>query len=78
VVDYIQSLIESGKSTYEVVNKVPKGVGSNQYSLQHKVVASKKHHDVVVAFLNKLQKGLGLTRMVLLPPNIVEANNVDA
>jgi hypothetical protein len=29
VVDYLQSLIESGKCTYEVVNKVSKGVGSN-------------------------------------------------
>jgi hypothetical protein len=26
VVDYLQSLLESGKSTYEVVNKVSKGV----------------------------------------------------
>ncbi len=78
MVDYLQSLIESGKFTYEAVNKVLEGVGTNQYSLEHKVVTSKKHHDVVVALLDKLQKGLGLARMILLPPNIVEENNVDA
>jgi hypothetical protein len=77
MVDYFQSLIESGKSTYEVVNKVSKRVGSNQYSLEHKVVVSKKH-DVAVIVLDKLQKGLGLARMIMLSPNIVEENNVDA
>jgi hypothetical protein len=46
--------------------------------LEHKVVVSKRHHDVVVALLDKLQKGLRLARMILLPPNIVEENNVDA
>jgi hypothetical protein len=53
-------------------------VGSNQYSLEHKVVASKKHHDVGIALLDKLQKYLGLIRMILLPPNIIEENNADA
>ncbi len=53
-------------------------MGSNHYSLEHKVVASKRRHDVVVALLDKLQKGLGLARMILLPPNIVEGNNVNA
>jgi hypothetical protein len=46
--------------------------------LEHKVVVSKRHHDVVVALLDKLQKGLGLARMIMLPPNIVEQNKVDA
>ncbi len=53
-------------------------MGSNQYSLEHKVVASKRYHDVVVALLDKLQKGLGLAKMISLPPNIVEGNNVNA
>ncbi len=78
MVDYLQSLIESGKSTYEVMNKTSKGVGFNQYNLEHKVVVSKRHHDVTIALLDKLQKGLGLVRMIMLPPNIVEENNVDA
>ncbi len=78
MVDYLQSLIESGKFTYEAVIKLLEGVGTNYYSLEHKVVASKRHHNVVVAFLDKLQKGLGLVRMILLPPNIVEENNADA
>jgi hypothetical protein len=78
MVDYLQSPIENGKSTYEIVNKVLKGVGSKQYSLEHKVVASKRHHAIEVALLDKLQKGLGLVKMILLPPNIVEENNVDA
>jgi len=59
------------------MNKVSKGVGSNQHSLEHKVVVSKRH-DVAVALLDKLQKGLGLIRMIMLPLNIVEENNVDA
>jgi hypothetical protein len=46
--------------------------------LEHKVVASKRHHDVAITLLDKLQKGLGLARMIMLPPNIVEENNVDA
>ncbi len=33
---------------------------------------------MIVAFLDKLQKGLGLARMISLPPNIVERNNVNA
>ncbi len=78
MVDYLQSLIESGKSTYEVMNKASKGVGFNQYNLEHKVVVSKRHHDVTIALLDKLQKGLGLVRMIMLPPNIVEENNVNA
>jgi hypothetical protein len=78
VVGYLQSIIESGKSTYEAMNKVSKGVGSNQYSLEHKVVTPKKHHDVVVTLLDKLQKGLRLAIMILLPPNIVEKNNANA
>jgi hypothetical protein len=78
VANYLQSLIESGKSIYEAMNKVSEGVGSNQYSLEHKVVALKRHHDVVVALLDKLQKALGLARMIMLPLNIVEENNVDA
>ncbi len=60
------------------MNKVSQGANSNQYSLEHKVVASKKHHDVTVALLDKLQNVLGLARMIPLPPNIVEENNVDA
>jgi hypothetical protein len=78
VVDYFQSFIQSGKSTYETMNEISKGVGSNQYSLEHKVVASKRHHGVVITLLDKLQKGLGLARLIMLPPNIVEENNVDA
>jgi hypothetical protein len=46
--------------------------------LEHEVVASKRCHDVEVTLLDKLQKGLGLARMISLPPNIVEINNVDA
>jgi hypothetical protein len=78
VVAYLQSLIEGGKSTYEATNKVSKGACSNQYNLEHKVVVSKRHHDVAIALLDKLQKGLGLARMIPLPPNIVEKNNVNA
>jgi hypothetical protein len=78
VVDYLQSLIESGKSTYEAMNKVLEGVGSNQYILEHKLATSKIHHDVAIALLDKLQKGLGLARMIMLPPNIVEENYVNA
>jgi hypothetical protein len=33
---------------------------------------------MIVAFLDKLQKGLGLARMISLPPNIIEGNNVKA
>jgi hypothetical protein len=46
--------------------------------LQHKVATSKRHHDVVITLLDKLQKGLGLARMIMLPPNIVEKNNANA
>ncbi len=53
-------------------------MGSNQYSLEHKVVTSNKHHDVVVAILDKLQKVLGLAKMISLTPKIVEGNNVNA
>jgi hypothetical protein len=46
--------------------------------LEHKVVVSKKHHDVVIALLDKLQKGLRLAKMIMMPPNTIEENNVDA
>jgi len=60
------------------MNKVLEGVGSIWYNLEHKVDVSKRHHDVEVTLLDKLKKGLGLVGMILLPPNIVEENNVDA
>jgi hypothetical protein len=46
--------------------------------LEHKVATSKTCHDVVVTLLDKLQKGLGLARMISLPSNIIEKTNVDA
>jgi len=60
------------------MNKVLEGVGCNQYNLEHKVATSKRHHDVAITLLDNLKKGLGLARMIPLPPNIVEKNNADA
>jgi hypothetical protein len=51
---YLQSLIKSGKFTYEAMNKISQGAGFNQYNLEHNVATSKRHHDVAIALLDKL------------------------